>query len=373
MKIVINTVSARMGGARTYIVNLLSHLPAWPDLELMVFAPDDLELPADPRIRRVRTAWPTTNPLLRTVWERRLLPFYLRRVAADLLFCPGGVLATTVPSRCKTVTMFRNMMPFDKALIQRMPWGLQRLRNLILRRVMLNSMAKADLTIFISDFARRLIESTIRVPNAVTIPHGMNDLFRTQGLALPRPAAIPAGEYLLYVSKFEVYKHHYELVTAYAQLPAPLRQRYALVLVGETDLPDARPVQQLVASLKIGHRVLMLGPVKYTELPPYYNNAAAIIFASSCENCPNILLEALGAGRPVLSSDVMPMPEFGSDAVQYFSPTDPASIREVLRLVLDSEAERGRLAQAAAARGRAFDWAKTAATTWQSILELGPR
>ena len=373
MKIVINATSARLGGGQTYLINLLAHLPSQPDLELLVFAPDDLELPNDGRVQRVRTAWPTTNPLLRTVWEKLRMPAYLRRVKADVLFCPGGVVATRAPAGCKTVTMFRNMMPFDTRLIQRMPWGLQRIRNLILRRVMLKSMAHADLTIFISEFARGLIESMIRVPAAVTIPHGINERFRTPGTALPRPGRLPPGEYLLYVSRFDLYKHHCEVVTGYSQLPAALRARFALVLIGKNNLPEARRVQELVATLGLADQVLTLGAVKYADLPAYYNNAAATLFASSCENCPNILLEALGAGRPMLSSDVMPMPEFGGDAVQYFSPTDPTSIRDALRRVLESEAECRRLSVAAADRAAMFDWASTAALTWQSITSLASR
>ena len=370
MKIVINAMSARVGGGRTYLVNLLAHLPLSPDLELQVFAPNDLEWVADHRIRRVHTKLPTTNPLLRTLWEKFVLPVYLRRVKADILFCPGGVVATLAPAGCKTVTMFRNMLPFERKLIERMPWGLQRLRNLILSRVMLKSMARADLTIFISDFARRLIESKVHVPRAITIPHGISEHFRTHRFDIPRPQAAPAGDYVLYVSRFDLYKHHRELVIAYSRLPQKLRDRFALVLVGETNLPEAKQVKQLVMDLKLGDRVQMLGPIKYADLPAFYRNAYANVFASSCENCPNILLEALGAGRPVLASDVMPMPEFGGDAVRYFSPSDPFSICNALQRVLESEADHEQLGTAAAQRSADFDWVRSAASTWESILAL---
>src|SRR5690606_7211968 len=90
MKIVINAYSARMGGGQTYLKNLLAHLPVDTDMEVLVFAPASLELRHHPQVRRVTTAWPTTNPLLRTIWEKMWLPAFLRREAADVLFCPGG-------------------------------------------------------------------------------------------------------------------------------------------------------------------------------------------------------------------------------------------------------------------------------------------
>lgn len=368
MRIVVNALSARLGGGQTYLRNLFAYLPDSKELELIIFAPDELDLPTDERVRRVKTAWPTSNPYMRAVWERFLLPVFLRRNQADVLFCPGGVVATRAPRRCRVVTMFRNMIPFDTS-IRKMP-GNQILRNLLLKRVMLRSMMHADLTIFISEYARQVIESMGRIPNSITIPHGVGAIFRTHGHSIPRPEFLPDGEYLLYVSRFEVYKHHYEVVTAYANLPDALRRRFALVLVGETNMPEAERIRSLIAQLKLVGRVHMQGAVAYRDLPAVYHHAKLSLFASSCENCPNILLEALGAGRPVLSSSVMPMPEFGGDAVHYFSPHDPEDIRRAMEAVLSDEPYSERLGAAAAKRSSQFDWAVTARRTWESIFRL---
>ena len=370
MKIVINGMSARLGGGRTYLVNLLAHLPSQPDLQVLVFAPDDLGLPADPRLHRALTAWPTTHPLLRALWERFMLPAYLRRVGADVLFCPGGVVATRVPAGCKVVTMFRNMIPFDPSLVGSMPWGWQRLRNLILRRVLLQSLANADLSIFVSDHARALIERLAHIRNPVTIPHGIGDAFRTTGHPQPRPREAPSGGYLLYVSRFDIYKHHREVVQAFAALPAAHRDSLRLVFLGETNMPEAVPVAELVRRLGLEGRVWMPGAVPYASLPAWYQHATAIVFASSCENCPNILLESLGAGRPVLSSDVMPMPEFGGPGLLYFSPTAPQSLTDALREVLESPGAAEKVAAAATDRSQRYTWSRTAHDTWTRLLAL---
>lgn len=377
MKILINAANARLGGGQTYLVNLLRHIPDRSDLELLVYAPESLDIPHHGAVRRMKSCWPLDNPLLRTLWERFVLPGILRHERIDLLYCPGGVVATTPPAGCKVATMFRNMMPFDAAVVARLPWGTQRLRNLLLRRVMLRSLANADLAIFISDHARSVIEGLTDIRNPITIPHGIAPAFRTDGRPLPRPEGIPEGEYLLYVSRFDVYKHHYEVVSAYAALPATLRRRYRLLLVGETNLPEAARIRRLVERLQLGDRVHFLGALPYNNLPALYRHASLNLFASSCENCPNILLEALGAGRPVLSSNVMPMPEFGGDAVGYFSPYDPDDICRAIEEVLCNEALGERMAAAAVERAGQFDWQRTAQKTWSGLLGLcedgGPR
>lgn len=370
MKIVINAYSARMGGGQTYLKNILAHLPARENLDVLVLAPASLQLPALPQVKRVHSGWPTTNPLMRALWERWALPRYLRRECADVLFCPGGVVGTRVPSGCKVVTMFRNMIPFDPALVGSMPLGLERLRNVILRRVLLRSMARADLTIFISDHARGLIERLARIPNPVTIPHGISEKFRSAGQELPRPLNAPQGRYLLYVSRFDIYKHHREVVTAFAALPSELREGLTLVFLGETDMPEAEPVAQLIQELGLDGQVMMPGAVPYESLPAWYQHAQAILFASSCENCPNILLESMGSGRPVLSSNVMPMPEFGGAEIGYFSPFNSQDIvRAMFEVLSDSEYAQS-IARAALLQSDRYDWKITAQETWGRLFEL---
>ena len=370
MKIVINALSARIGGGRTYLTNLLENLPAAPGLEVHLFTHPEVKIAPDPRIRIFHGSWFGTNPLLRTVWERLFLPAYLRRVHADILFCPGGLIGTTAPRGCRTATMFRNMLPFDPAARKRIGWGPQRLRNWLLRRLMLRSMSKADLTIFVSGHARRLIESMVRIPNPVTIPHGMASIFRTFDREVARPWAAGDEDYLLYVSRFEPYKHHREVVQAFALLPDALRNDVRLVLVGETYPPEAKRVQRLTRELGIADRVTFVGATPYEEIPAFYRHAKAIVFASSCENCPNILLEALGAGRPLLSSNIMPMPEFGGPDIAYFAPDDPEEICGQMQRALTDEAFAARLSAASAERSLRYNWKDTAGATWAELLKL---
>ena len=370
MRILINALNARLGGGQTYLINLLKHLPASSSLELFVYAPESLALPEDPRIKRLKTTWPTTNPLARSLWERFALPRILREHKVDVLFCPGGVIATRPPAGCQSVTMFRNMMPFDMRVRRAMPFGFQRLRVRLLERVMLKSMASASLVIFISEFARKVIESRIRVHQAVTIPHGIPEIFRTAAQDPARPSFLPAGDYLLYVSRFDLYKHHYQVVSAYGRLPTDLRRRYKLVLIGESDMPEGERVRALINELGLADEVVILGAVKYFDLPAAYKHATLTLFASSCENCPNILLEALGAGRPVLSSSVQPMPEFGGDAALYFDPREPDQIATAMLTILQKPELAQDLGRKAAERSYKYDWPKTADATWQNILSL---
>jgi glycosyltransferase involved in cell wall biosynthesis len=373
MKIVFNALSARLGGGQTYLINLFQFVPDNDELEILVFAPASLKLPDHPRIRRAEPAWPTENPLVRALWEKWVLPGILKAEKADVLFCPGGVVGTRAPTGCKVATMFRNMIPFDLRVRKSIPFGLQRLRNWLLNRIMLKSMSEADLTIFISNYARSVIESLTQIRNPITIPHGIGSVFRTSSSHPVRPSFLPDGPYILYVSRFDVYKHHYEVVSAYGMLPQALREQFPLILVGETNLPEAERVKSLISTLGLEKQVLILGAIPYQSLPPLYHHAYLNLFASSCENCPNILLEALASGRPMVCSNVMPMPEFGADAALYFSPFDATDINNVLGEALTNPDLLKKLSAAAIVQSDKFDWENTSKKTWFELLALAER
>jgi len=59
------------------------------------------------------------------------------------------------------------------------------------------------------------------------------------------------------------------------------------------------------------------------------------IFQSTCENCPNTLIEALAAGLPIACSSSGVMPEIAGDAAVYFDPFDPDDIGRAIRKIID--------------------------------------
>ena len=80
------------------------------------------------------------------------------------------------------------------------------------------------------------------------------------------------------------------------------------------------------------------------------------MFPSLAENSPNILLEAMACGVPVLASQIAPMPEFGQEAVRYVDPLDVESMtKEITVLLADPEA-RESLGQRARVQARRYTW-----------------
>jgi glycosyltransferase involved in cell wall biosynthesis len=371
LKVLVNAFSARLGGGQTYLTSLLEFLHEDIPVDAFVLAPDSLELPEQrPNIHRVHVRWPVENPAARAVWERVGLARLIRRLEVDVLFCPGGIIGASVPTGCKSVTMFRNMIPFDSVQSRKYPLGYMRVRNWILKLAMLRSMAEADRVICLSEFGRQVIESnkTGLSEKTIVIPHGIGPRFRANHAR--RPHWLFAGDYILYVSILDVYKAQVEVLRAYALLKQRRLTREKLVLVGPERPYYAKKVRDEIGRLALGNDILLAGPVSHDQLPSLYQNALINIFASECENCPNIMLEALASGRPLLASNRPPMPEFGGDAAIYFDPSAPEDLAEKLSSVIDDPTRLAELAAKAKKRSQLYDWDRTARTTWTAIGEL---
>ncbi len=368
MNIVVNALSARQGGGQTYVSNLLQSFPERFTAQIFLLAPDSLALPLRTKnVTRIHVSWPLENPFTRAIWERFYLAKLLKQLDADVLFCPGGIIGGYVPQGCKTVTMFRNMIPFSLRQRQRYGLGYMRVRNWLLERALSQSMAKADRVICISEFARRMIERKVSgLPGkTVVIPHGIHPIFRENHQ--PRPAWLPAGGYILYVSILDVYKAQLEVVRAFALLKARRPTSEKLVLTGPERSHYARKVRDEIVRLGLQGDVLLTGPVSHNDLPSLYRHAVINLFASECENCPNIMLEALASGRPLLASSRDPMPEFGGDAVIYFDPASPEELAEQLESIIDDPRRLRELSDKATQRSLLYDWSKAAQSTWELI------
>lgn len=376
-RIFINALSARQGGGQTYLINLLNYLPTnLGRLEISIAAPRALALPKQHQnVKRIPIFRLAENPFFRIFWEKLLLPSLLRRMKIDILFCPGGVVSTRPPSSCKTVTMFRNMIPFDLVQRGKYRYGYMRVRNWLLQKILLKSMMNADLVIFISEYAKGVIEKYARLSlkQSVIIPHGINPIFRQSGgLSIRLPWAID-GEYFLYVSILDVYKAQVEVIQAYAMLKRQRPTNEKLVLAGPENPDYGRKVRSEIKRLKLEDDVLLVGPIPYSELPAVYQKAKLNIFASECENCPNILLEALSAGRPLFSSNVPPMPEFGGNAPIYFDPQRPEELAGKIAKVIDNQKEIEDLSFRARKRSDQYQWSETAMRTWEAIIKLNTK
>lgn len=90
---------------------------------------------------------------------------------------------------------------------------------------------------------------------------------------------------------------------------AALAKTADVTLLIAGDGPEEARLRQLVKRLGVNERVRFLGAIRHADLCEYYNAADAMVLASSREGMPNVVLEALACGTPVVAARVEGTPE----------------------------------------------------------------
>ena len=370
--IVIDGLSALRGGGQTYLQNLFLYYKPSKDWRIIAILPGSFcrSLLIDSNIEVITSPFASKSIIHRACWYRFYFPGLLKKLKANVLYCVGGTLAPVIPKDCKSAVAFRNMLPFSPQESQRYGFGYMRVRLFILYFLQLRSFQRAALTIFISHYAKSVIDKLLpnRCGKSEVIPHGLNEHFLSL-MQTPRPHYLP-NRYVLYVSILDVYKAQIEVIQAWNVAKNNIPSDIKLLLVGPEYPPYAQKVRAIITELQLQETVVLCGNIDYQKLPEYYKHAEVNLFASSCENCPNILLEALGGGRPILCSNYPPMPEFAGDAVLYFDPYDPNELAHLLVLILHNEEKKEDLRSRAQNQSLKYSWQETAEKTWNALRKL---
>ncbi|BCB96291.1 hypothetical protein JZK55_12130 [Dissulfurispira thermophila] len=168
----------------------------------------------------------------------------------------------------------------------------------------------------------------------------------------------------------DVYKNQLEVIEAWKYLKEMRSTYEKLVLIGPASMRYLHKIMKRIEDYGLKDDIICLGNVKYDDLPAYYQFAKINIFASTCENCPNILLEAMASGRPLFCSNHMPMPEFASDAAIYFDPYNPRELADLLVRYIDNSEFLDKLGERAYEHSLGFNARISAQKTWNALLEL---
>ena len=166
-----------------------------------------------------------------------------------------------------------------------------------------------------------------------------------------------------------MYKHQWVVVEAISKL-RKRGQNLTLSLVGGGAGPAQKLLQNAIeASDSQGKFVEQLDFLPHDALPELLANADLFVFASSCENMPVTLVEAMAVGLPIACSDRGPMPEVLADAGVYFNPEDSSAIAASIEKIIQSPELRSTIAQRAKTLSQQYNWKRCANETWAFIVE----
>jgi glycosyltransferase involved in cell wall biosynthesis len=378
MHLGIDATNIRQGGGITHLIQILSAANPTDQgySKITVWCCESIAqiLPRKPWL------FIRTNKLInghavgRFLFQHLALSLQMRFFGCSMAFSPGGSLPLI--SLLPTVTMSQNMLPFEpkKAKL----FGLfskMYVKLFVLRLMMTVSYRRAVGIIFLTAYAQNVIKQYVRLPfSQALIPHGIEARF-IGAAKLQKPIEDYSLENpfrLVYTSILMPYKHQIELIKAiktlrnkgipiFCQLIGPAWDWYGDAVKLEIKALDPK-----------GNFIQYLGEVSFGQLHEFYRDCDAFVFSSSCENLPNILIEAMASGLPIVCSNAGPMPEILGSSSFFFDPASLPSIESSIESFLRDVKKRSAESQISYTKGKSYSWEKCAEETFRFIKACQP-
>ena len=161
-------------------------------------------------------------------------------------------------------------------------------------------------------------------------------------------------------------KGHHLSVEALRHLP-----QYRLIIVGKG--PERQALESLAIRHGVSGRVAFAGEVPQSELHRYFSAADASILASAREGWPNVLLESMACGTPVVATRVWGTPEIvkAPEAGRLVADRSANGLAVAVRDLMENYPDR----RAVRTYAEGFSWNATSigqAEVFEEILAANP-
>lgn len=207
------------------------------------------------------------------------------------------------------------------------------------------------------------------------IANGFNEKLYTTEIREERVRAVldkygVEKPYLFYCGKLERKKNIPALVEAFSIMKNKHPEiKHKLVLAGNASYGYDEAV--FVANeYDMEQEIIMPGWVAEKELPCFYKGADAFVFPSRYEGFGIPLLQAMGTGLPIATSNSNPIPEVVGDAGLFFDAGDIYGMADALYRIIVDEKLRKELIAKGIERAKNYSWEKCAKETLELIESL---
>lgn len=370
MKVVMNAVSAKMGGAVAYLKNFLPTLARMePRDDYIVFVHSafarDFEGLSD-NIRIETRPAAERGERHRLVFDQWTLRRFIKAERADAVFSTAnfGILHPPAPQ----VTSVRNPVYFCREYyphVRETEGRLAEMKVAMRRRHVALSCASSKVVVTPTAAMRDMLMDwkAVREDKCVVINHG----FDLETFLAMKPEADESvekalqkrsGETLLfYPSLYGKHKNFNTLMRAMAAM-VERGMNVRLLLTCRIDASkDAyqRRTREIMAEKGVEKYVTEIGPVPYKSMPRIYAAADVILWPTFAESFGHPLLETMASRKPIVSSGLAVNREMAGDAAVYFDTFDPADMADKVEEVLEGDTA-SKLVEAGLRRVGDFSW-----------------
>ena len=326
----------RSGGAKAHLIGVLNSFLSMQlmHIELHIWSYNELldKLPVAENIIKHFNHNLEKNIFRQMYWQYFMLPQEARKNNCDImLYTDAGAFVNYSPN----VVMSRDMLSFEPGEMHRYPLSIKKIRLILLKYIQAWSLSKSNGTIFLTSYASKVIQDfTGELSNTKIIPHGVGENFRVKKSQVKNKSVAKDLIKCIYVSNVAPYKHQWNLVKAIKILKDKGYKIELLLVGGGEGIAQKKLEDEIIKHDSKLNFIQQLDFIKHSEIPDLLLKSDIFVFASSCENMPNTLIEGMAAGLKIACSNRGPMPEVLQDGGYYFDPESPISISLAIEQII---------------------------------------
>lgn len=298
------------------------------------------------------------------VWEQLRLPKAAKDNECDILHCTSN----TAPINCPVplVVTIHDIIYFETNPLTAKGYSIyQRFGNMYRRLVVRRNLKEAKKIITVSHFERKRFEDFLDLPDGLlsVVYNGVGTHFKpeddTQVLSIIKSEYKLPDHYFLFLGNTDPKKNTTNTIVAFAKYCEEYSTDHNLVVA---DL-DPGKIKKLLGEEGLEHhfdRIHFTGYIANKDLPAVIQLAEVFLYPSKRESFGIPILEAMGTGTPVITSDAASMPEVAGQAALLVNPLKQSEIKEALHQLITDEALYDDLSRKGINRASNFSWENTA-------------
>lgn len=211
---------------------------------------------------------------------------------------------------------------------------------------------------------RDLIAAYHSNPATITvIPHGLAPLPRllpqaTTDETIRTKYALPK-KYILFLGSIEPRKNILGLIEGFEQAAPQLPNDLSLVIAGSVGWEN-KPIFKRLSTSPFKNRIVYIGFVEAADKQALYSLAELFVYPSFYEGFGFPVIEAMGSGTPVITSNRSSLPEIAEKAAYYSNPNKPWTIAEALIRLTRNPELKNRLRRDGLEQVKKYTWEKAA-------------
>jgi len=361
MLVGIDASNIKTGGGKVHLTELIN---TNVDDNFIILCP--VETAHSINNKNVKFIYSSANTIMSLYQKFIYFQFILYFSKVDIVLVPGSIYLGFVRPY---VSIFQNMLPFDKQIRGMYKFKISYFRYLLLEILYLYSFKKASGVIFLSEYGQDVINNYCKLRNQKIIAHGVSEKFKN---FYKRDFDIDLSDIrVVYLSPITLYKNHFKLIKSLASY---LKKNPDIIInldcIGNiNDKVIVKKCLDYMNKVPCDNlKLRFIGNVNHDDLPRVLVDYDFSFFVSSCENLPITLMEIQTLGLPAIILNKRPNSDVSSSFM--IENVNNNEVEFAVTKIISSIEFRRKLSQLYLDQSKIYSWKICAESTFCFLREV---